>query len=139
MIKTFTIFINFDGNCREALEFYTKIFQSEAQDIMTYDQMSPDQNFSVADVDKKKIMYSSIPIFGCHVMFSDVPSDMPLTKGDNISPTLSSDDKEEIQRIFTALSEGGTVMMPLNKTFWSESFGVVQDKYGIIWQLSHSQ
>lgn len=137
MAKTFSMFINFDGDCREALEFYAKVFQSEAQNIMTYGQMPPDPNFPVPDADKENVVYSSIPIFGCDVMFCDVPSDMPLTKGDNISPTLGTDDKEEIQRIFAELSESGEVMMPLDKTFWSELYGMVQDKYGVIWQLSH--
>ncbi len=137
MGKSFSVFINFDGNCREALEFYAKVFQSEVQNIMTYGQMPPDPNFPIPDADKENIVYSSVPIFGCNVIFCDVPSNMPLTKGDNISPTLGTDDKEEIRRIFAELSEGGEVLMPLDKTFWSEFYGMLQDKYGVIWQLSH--
>lgn len=137
MSKTFSLFINFDGDCREALEFYAKVFQSEVQNVMTYGQMPPDPNFPVSDADKDHIMFSCVPIFGCNVMFCDVPSNMPLSKGDNISPTLGTDDKEEIRRVFTELSEGGEAMMPLDKTFWSELYGMVQDKYGVIWQLSH--
>ncbi len=136
MSKQFSLFINFDGNCREALAFYAKVFQSEVQVLMTYGQMPPDPNYTVSDADKEYVMYSSVPIFGCNVMFCDVPSDMPLTKGDNISPTLSTDDKEEIRCIFDELSQGGEVLMPLEKTFWSELYGMVQDKYGVIWQLS---
>jgi PhnB protein len=69
-------------------------------------------------------------------MFCDIPSDMPLTKGDNISPTLSTDDKDEIHRVFEEFADDGEVLMPLEKTFWSELYGMVQDKYGVIWQLS---
>jgi PhnB protein len=104
---------------------------------MTYGQMPSDPNYAIADEDKEHVMYSVIPIFGCNIMFCDVPSDMPLTRGDNINPTLGSDDKEEIRRIFFELSEGGEILMSLEKTFWSELYGMVQDKFGIIWQLSY--
>lgn len=104
---------------------------------MTYGQMPPDPNYPVPDEDQDNVLYCNVPIFGCNVMFCDVPSNMPLTKGDNISPTLGTDDKDEIQRIFAELSQGGEVLMPLEKTFWSELYGMVQDKYGVIWQVSY--
>ncbi len=137
MSKSFSLFINFDGNCREAVEFYAKVFQSEVQGLMTYGEMPPDPLYPVSDADKELVVYSTVPIFGCNVMFCDVPSSMPLSKGDNLSPTLGTDDMEEIRRIFSELSQGGEVLMELNKAFWSELYGMVQDKYGVIWQLSH--
>ncbi len=137
MSKNFSLFINFDGNCREATQFYAKVFESEVQCLMTYGEMPPDPNYPLSDADKEHVMYSCVPIFGCNVMFCDVPSNMPLTKGDNISPTLGTDDQDEIRRLFALLSEGGEVLMPLEKTFWSELYGMVQDKYGVIWQFSH--
>lgn len=136
MSKSFSLFINFDGNCREAIEFYAKVFKSEVKGLMTYSQMPPDPNYPVPDADKDNVAYCSVPIFGCEVMFCDVPSSMPLTKGDNISPTLGTDDQAEIRRIFDELSQGGEVLMALEKTFWSDLYGMVQDKYGVIWQLS---
>lgn len=137
MSKSFSLFINFDGNCREVLEFYSKVFKSEAEQIMTYGEIPSDPNYLIPDADKDKIVYSIIPIFGSNIMFCDVPSDMKLTKGDNFSPTLVTDDMDEIHRIFLELSQGGEIHMQLEKTFWSELFGMVQDKYGIIWQLSY--
>ncbi len=139
MSKTFSLFINFDGNCREAVDFYAQVFRSEVQGLMTYGQMPPDPEYPVADEDREHVLYSNIPIFGCNIMFCDVPSSMPLTKGDNISPTLGTDDREEILRIFAQLAHGGEVLMDLDKTFWSELYGMVQDKYGIIWQLSYAK
>lgn len=137
MSRNFSLFINFDGNCREAITFYAKVFKTEAQGLMTYGQMPSDPDFPVSDEDRDHVVYSVLPIFGSNIMFCDVPSNMPLTKGDNISPTLGTDDKEEIRRIFAELSNGGEVLMPLDKTFWSELYGMVQDRYGVIWQLSH--
>ncbi len=136
MSKHFSLFINFDGNCREALDFYARVFKSEVKDLMTYGEMPPEPDFTIPDAVKDNIMYSSIPIFGIDVMFCDVPADMPLTKGDNISPALVSDEEDEVRRIFAALSDGGEVHMDLEKTFWSELYGMVQDKFGVIWQLN---
>jgi len=137
MSKTFSLYIQFDGNCREAVEFYAKVFESEVQDLMTYGEMPSDPNNPVSDADKENILNSVIPIFGCNVIFCDVPSEMPLTKGDNISPNLRTDDTEEIRRVFAELSQGGEVFIGLGKAFGSELYGMVQDKYGVIWQLSH--
>jgi PhnB protein len=124
------------GNCREAMNFYTEVFGSETKDVMTYSQMPPDPSFPLQEADQDKIMYACVPIFGCNVMFCDIPTGVSLTVGDNISPTLGTDDPEEIRRVFAALSIGGKIQMPLAQTFWSGLFGMVQDKFGIIWLLS---
>ncbi len=137
MGKTFSLFINFDGNCREAANYYANVFHSEVQGLMTYGEIPPDSNYPLSEADKAHIVFCSVPIFGCNVMFCDVPSEMPLTKGDNISPTLGTDDMEEIRQVFAELSKDGAVLMELGKTFWSELYGMVQDKYGVIWQFSY--
>ena len=137
MSNTLSMYINFDGNCREAVQFYAKVFKSEVRDIMTYDEMPSAPDFPLDDADWGHIVNCTVPIFGSDIMFCDVPSSMPLTKGDNISPTLNTDDKDEIRRIYTELSEEGEILMALDQTFWSELYGMVQDKYGIIWQIAH--
>ncbi|GHU70183.1 VOC family protein [Clostridia bacterium] len=137
MSKSFSLFINFNGECREALAYYGGIFQAEATDIMTYSQIPPSDGYSPPESDKDRIMYASLPIFGTNVMFSDSPSDTPTIVGDNIAPTLSTDDKAELTRIFSALKDGGEVYMDLAPTFWSQLYGSVKDKYGVVWQLSH--
>lgn len=136
MSQSFSLFINFSGECREALDFYAKAFESEVQQVMTYGEMPPDPNYAMPEADKGRIGYAQIPIFGANIMFCDIPSDMPLVKGNNISPTLGSTDAEEIRRAFTALAAEGTVDMELQKTFWSGLYGMVTDKYGITWQFS---
>lgn len=128
-------FINFDGNCREAVEFYQKVFKSEVRDLMTYGEAPPDPNYAPAEADRDRICYAGIPIGGMIAMFMDMPSGAPLTVGNNINPTVSMDDKDEVTRIFNALKEGGEVFAELNKTFYSEWYGMVQDKFGIIWHI----
>lgn len=129
------MFFNFDGNCREAMEFYAKVFKSEVNNLMTYEQAPPDPNYTLLESDKDRVMYADMQIGNLTVMFMDMPSGAPLIKGNNVSPTLSAEDKEEVERVFNELKDGGTVEMELQKTFFSELYGMVIDKYGVIWQI----
>lgn len=129
------MFFNFDGNCREAMEFYAKVFKSEVNNLMTYEQAPPDPNYTMLESDKDRVMYADMQIGNLTAMFMDMPSGAPLIKGNNVSPTLSTEDKEEVERVFNGLKDGGTVEMELQKTFFSELYGMVTDKYGVIWQI----
>ncbi|MDR0487510.1 MAG: VOC family protein [Treponema sp.] len=131
------LFINFDGNCREAVDFYAKVFKSKVGNLMTYGDAPPDPKYPVPEADKNRILYAGVPVGSIVVMFSDVPSGSEYVKGNNISPTISDNDKDEVTRIFNELKEGGEVYMELQKTFFSEWFGMVEDKYGVIWQILH--
>jgi len=133
----FDLFINFDGECREAAEFYARVFKSEIQGLMTYADAPPCPGYETSEADKSRVMYCCVPIAGCNVMLSDCPSGSDYVKGNNICPTIGLKDAVEIRRLFGELKEGGEEDMPLNKTFWSELFGMVTDKYGITWQLCH--
>ena len=131
------LFINFDGNCREAVEFYAKVFKSKVSNLMTYGDAPPDSNYTVPDADKNRIIYAGVPLGNIVVMFSDIPSGSPFVAGNNISPTVSTDDKDEVTRLFNELKEGGEVYMELQQTFFSELFCMVKDKFGVIWQVLH--
>jgi len=133
----FEVFINFDGNCREAIEFYAKVFKKEVCNLMTYGEAPPDPNYTVSETDKDRIMYAGIDFENMHAMFMDLPSNAPFIKGNNINPTLSMEDKEEVTRLFNELKEGGKVEMELQKAFFSELYGMVTDKFGISWQILH--
>jgi len=133
---TFDVFLNFDGDCRAALEFYAKVFGLAAPDhIMTYDQNPGD---AFGEGNEGRILYATLPIFGCNVMFSDCPAGSHYVKGTNIALTLGTSDAETIKQIFNSLAETGDVAMPLEKTFFSELYGMVTDKFGITWQLSQT-
>jgi PhnB protein len=131
----FELFINFDGNCREATGFYAKVFKSEVKNVCTYGQAPPDPNFPVAEADKEKLCYCDVLIGGLTVMFSDVPSGSPFITGNNINPTISIDNKEEVERVFNELKADGEVYMELQQTFFSELYGMVKDRFGVIWQI----
>ena len=131
------LFFNFNGNCREAVAFYAKVFKSQVNNLMTFGEAPPDPNYILSESDKERIMYASVAIGNMLVMFMDMPSSVPLIEGNNISPTLSLADKAEVTRLFNELSDGGTVLMSLRQTFFSEHYGMVKDKFGIIWQILH--
>lgn len=131
------MFLNFDGNCREAVGFYAKVFQSEVENLMTYGDAPPDPSYALPEADKNRVMYADIRIGGMTVMFMDMPSNSALTIGDNITPTVSADNKDEVTRIFNELKDGGEVCTELGQTFFSEWYGMVKDKYGVIWHILH--
>ena len=129
------LFINFDGNCREAVEFYAKVFKSEVHNLMTYGDTPPGTGYTVPESDKNRIMYAGIPMGGMVVMFSDAPSGSGFIKGNNVTPTVSLDNKDEVARVFNELKADGNVYMELGQTFFSELFGMVEDRFGVIWQV----
>ncbi|MEG6586756.1 VOC family protein [Dendrosporobacter sp. 1207_IL3150] len=132
-------YISFNGNCREAVEFYTQVFNAEKPQIMTYGQMPPDPNFTVPEDAKNLIVHTRLTISGSNVMFSDVPPGMGQehVRGNNISLTIVTTNIDEIKTYYEKLKQGGTILMELQETFWSKCYGYVIDKFGIHWQLSH--
>lgn len=134
---TVHVYINFNGNCREAVEYYAEVFETERPKMMTFGEMPPDPEFIVPEELKKLVMHTELNINGSNVMFSDVFPDMPFIEGNNISLTIVSTSMDEIKSLFSKLKEGGTVEMDLQETFWSKCYGSLTDKFGIIWQFSH--
>ncbi len=130
-------YLNFNGNCREAVEYYAKVFDTEIQQITSFGEMPPDPNFTVPDEVKNFIMHARLNLEGSTVMFSDTFPGMPFIEGNNISLAIASQDLDRIHLLYNRLKEGGTVNMELQETFWSKSYGSLKDKFGIEWQVSH--
>jgi PhnB protein len=128
-------YINFKGNCREAVAFYADVFGTEPEKIMTYGEKN--HGFPLPEAAKDLVMHAELQIMGSPVMFSDVLDNTQLTQGNTISLTVTSTDKEALQTAFHKLKVGGQVVMDLQQTFWSSLYGFVIDKYGIGWQFSH--
>lgn len=131
------VYINFNGNCREAVEFYARVFKTEKPQIMTFGEAPPNPEFSLPETAKNLVMHAQLNINGSRVMFSDVFPGMPFVAGNNISLTYVSTNIDVIKSIFDNLKEGGTVDMELQETFWSKCYGKITDKFGIEWQLSY--
>ncbi|MFD2170014.1 VOC family protein [Tumebacillus lipolyticus] len=130
------VYMNFKGNCREAVEFYAEVFGTEPSQLMTFGEVPPNPDYPLAEESKHLIMHARLTIGGSRVMFSDVLPEMPFTVGNNISLALVTDNKDEIQSAFDKLKVGGNVVMELQETFWSKYYGMVTDKFGIGWQFN---
>lgn len=130
-------YINFQGNCREALEFYQQVFSTESPEIITYGDASPESGFPFKEEDRDLIMHSALEISGTTIMFSDLLPEEPFIAGNNISLVIMFNNLEEIEPLFSKLKEGGSVEMELQETFFSKLYGSVKDRFGIIWQLMY--
>lgn len=131
------VYLNFDGNCRDALEFYRSVFGGEYMMIQTFGD-GPD-DIGIAESDKDKIMHATLTIGDGVIMASDTPSNFgpPLSVGNNFSLTYPTQSKEETDELFAKISEGGTVTMPVEEQFWGAYFGACTDKFGINWQFDY--
>ena len=132
-------YINFKGNCREAFEFYRSVFDGEFAIMQTFGD-GPD-DMGVLEEEKNNVMHVSFPIGDSVLMGSDVPSGFCMThiQGSNFSISVGPDSREEADRLFGRLSEGGTVSMPMGDMFWGLYFGACTDKFGINWQINYEQ
>jgi PhnB protein len=131
------VYINFNGNCREAVEYYAQVFGTEQPQIMTFGETPPDPNFALPEEAKHLVMHTRLNIRGSNVMFSDVFPGMPFVAGNNISLSFASKNIDEIKSLFNKLKEGGKVGMDLQETFWSQCYGNLTDKFGIEWQFNY--
>ena len=128
--------INFNGNAEEAFNFYKSVFGGEFATIMRLKDLSiPGHQVSEADADK--IMHIALPIGQNILMGNDVPEGMgPVNEAENRSKiSISAESREEADRLFSGLSAGGTVEMPIGDSPWGSYFGMFRDKYGIEWMV----
>ena len=130
-------YLTFSGNCREALEFYEKAFETAPPRIMTFGDSPAAKDLPLTDMDKKLVMHGEIIIAGSRVMASDVAHSANFTQGNNISLAVTSSDERKLRRWFAALSRNGHVEMDPIETPWSRFYGSVTDKFGVRWQLTH--
>ncbi|WP_069660612.1 VOC family protein [Arcticibacter eurypsychrophilus] len=131
-------YLNFYGNAEEAFQFYQSVFGGELL-IQRMSEAPGTENLS--DKEKNMAMHVSLPIGnGQHLMASDCIEfqGMTLTLGNNNYISLSTDSREETDRIFHALSVGGIVEMPLEDMFWGDYFSSFKDKYGVCWMLMYT-
>lgn len=133
-------YLNFNGNTEEAFNFYKSVFGGEFATVMRFGDTPGCDEMPIAEADKEKIMHIALPIGnGDVLMATDALESMgqKLTEGNNFSISISVDSKEEADKLFNGLSEGGKVEMPLADAFWGAYFGMFQDKFGIRWMVNY--
>lgn len=143
-MATLNPYLHFIDNTEKAFNFYKTIFGGEFVSFQRYKDMpqgSEDPGCEpISEADSEKILHVALPIGKDNVlMASDCPESLKdtVTPGNNISISLATESEEETERLFNALSEGGEIKMPLQKTFWNAYFGMLTDKFGIQWMVNY--
>jgi PhnB protein len=127
-------YLFFDGRCEEALEFYRDAVGAKVEALMRFKDSPEPPPADCAPVGADKVMHASLRIGDTQVMVSDGDArGRPEFKGFSLALTVA--DADEAQRRFAALGEGGQVVVPLGKTFFSPSFGMLVDRFGVHWMV----
>jgi PhnB protein len=125
-------YVSYDGNCEAAFKFYEKALGAKIEMLMRNEEAPPEMPSPPER--KKKIMHGRISIDGQTLMPSDAPPDH-FHKPQGFSVSLTVSDPAAAERKFKALLEGGSIMMPFGKTFFSRGFGMGTDQFGIPWMI----
>lgn len=127
-------YLNFRDNAREAMEFYHSVFGGELT-LNTFAEYSASEGPAEAD----KIMHGQLETEnGMVLMGADTPNRMDYRPPSGYSVSLSGDDDSELRRYWDALSQGGTIVEPLETAPWGDSFGMCVDRYGVSWLVNIS-
>ena len=123
-------YIAFKGNCREAIELYKSALDAEVLFTQTVGEslmsdMGPAEN----------IMHCTIKVGDSTIMMCDDPRPDAAAGGGNISLAIGLNDPERAKQVFENLAKDGSVVIPLEKTYWAEAFGMVTDKCGVLWMV----
>ncbi|HEY5920591.1 MAG TPA: VOC family protein [Kofleriaceae bacterium] len=125
-------YISFKDNARQAMEFYKSVFGGKLT-ISTFKDFGMAEDPAIAD----KVMHSMLEADnGIIFMGSDTPPSMPYSEGTRVSMAINGDNAAELGAYFDKLATGGTVGMPLAKAPWGDSFGMVTDRFGVLWMVN---
>ena len=137
-MKAVNAYLNFNGNCREAMTFYANCLEAELH-LMTFGEMpSPDGKPAAQEV-RDRIMHARLNKGSVELMASDTMPGMPFQQGNNFTIALECENAQEVDKLFAALSQKGRVTMPVQETFWATRFGMLTDQFGVGWMLNLSK
>jgi PhnB protein len=125
-------YLLFNGNCRQAMEFYQKHLGGKLE-MMDFSQAPAGE---VPPGSEKLVMHACLTSGSLNLMASDATKDTAVKAGDDSYLCLSAESDEEAERLYKALSDKGRVIMPLAETFWATRFGMIQDQFGRHWMIN---
>ena len=135
-------YLTFLGNCEEAFNFYKTVFGGEFSYMGRFSEMPAEGDNKMTEEEGKKIMHVSLPISKeTTLMGSDTGGEWApgVVVGNNITISINADNKEQADKFYNSLSEGGKASMPMNQTFWGDYFGMCTDKFDINWMISFNE
>lgn len=131
MATTLNPYLNFDGNAREAMEFYQSVLGGELL-VHTFGDSVPDAG-EIAD----QVMHASLQTEAGYTIFaSDTPPGMELASGSSITVSISGDETELLRSYWAGLTAGGAIGVPLEVQMWGDEFGAFTDRFGIPWMVN---
>ena len=133
-MKSMNVYLNFDGNCREAMQFYAKCLDGELH-LMTF----ADAPFDSPKEAKDRILHAKLTKGAVVLMASDTMPGMAFERGNNFSVSIDCDNAQEVDKLFAAIGDKGKVTMPVQDTFWNAHFGMVVDKFGVGWMFNYDK
>ncbi len=139
-MTTLQPYLNFAGNTQEAFNFYKSVFGGEFSSLVRFKDF-PMEGVRIPEEDADKIMHVSLPIGEDSVlMASDALESLgqKVVRGNNVYISIHPTSREEADRIFNALAEGGEIEMPIGDQAWGDYYGSLQDRFGIMWMVNHS-
>ena len=125
-------YLNFNGNCEEALNFYKEAFDGEIIQLGRYEESPMKSPEEIKD----KIIHGRLQFGDVLIMASDAMNKNGVNNGDNISLSIECDTNDQLEKVFTKMSEGGKITMPLQEQFWGAKFGMLTDKFGFHWMFN---
>jgi PhnB protein len=134
-------YLNFEGKTEEAFRFYEKVLGGKLTEIYRFGAMPQDGGFELTPEQKNMVMHVALQLpDGQMIMGSDMLPGMgpKRVEGNNFSISVHPDSRQEADRIFNALAEGGAITMPIADQFWGDYFGSVADRFGMNWMVNYN-
>ena len=132
------IYLNFNGNCEVAFNFYKTVFGGEFSYFSRFGSAPEGDHYKVSEAYSNRVLHVALPIGNTILMGSDCHEEQEesFILGNNFSISIFVDSKADVDRIFKGLSEGGVVTMPVNSAFWGDYIGMLTDRFGVNWMVS---
>ncbi|MCT1902591.1 VOC family protein [Oceanobacillus sojae] len=129
-------YITMDGTGKEAIDFYKNALNAEVSGVQTFGDLPQNPEFALPDEAKNRVLHAQIQVGNTYFMLSDSFPGQPFETGSQVNVCVTLENAEKSKSVFEKLKTGGEVLMPLQETHWSSSYGQVKDKFGITWQIS---
>lgn len=125
-----------NGDGQEAVKFYEHALDAKVVSLQTFGDMPENPEFPIPAEAKDRVLHAHLKIGNTDLMISDTFPGQPQQGGSQVTIAIHIQNAEKSQEVFEKLQDGGQVIMPLQETFWSPSYGQVKDKFGVEWQVS---
>ena len=136
MILGVHAYLRMNGNGKEAVKFYENALEAEVLGVQTYGELPENPEFTLPDEAKDRVIHAQLRVGNTFLMLSDTFPGQPFQTGSQVDVAITLNDVEKSKEVFGKLLDGGEVIMPIQETPWSPSYGQIKDKFGVTWQIS---